>query len=94
MLHSSHVSVVNVALCRLCARVPQEWTKDDCVQILEAVVERAPALARIPLDLRTRSVAAGSVASTSNAHGDSGVAGDASSESCGEDNDENDECGL
>ena len=32
----------------------QQWTKEDCVRILEAVCEHAPQYARIPSDLRTR----------------------------------------
>ena len=35
----------------------QQWTKEDCVRILEAVCERAPQYARIPTDLRTRQAA-------------------------------------
>jgi hypothetical protein len=35
----------------------QQWTKDDCVDILEAVCAHAPEYARIPSDLRTRQAA-------------------------------------
>ena len=67
----------------------QEWTKDDCVQILEAVVERAPELAHVPVDLRTRSSVLGAAASARCASGGS-VVGDDS----GDENDENDDAAM
>ena len=42
----------------------KEWTKEQCVAILEGVVERAPQYAHVPLDLRTRQAFLGASSST------------------------------